>query len=554
MKKLLLLLTLSFFSIQGFAAGCPDGSEPVKSLSADGTYFVFECGGSSNKIDFQIINLTDFEDSYFTDKADYASSKMTNTITKNLVLIYPLGDFLSVTQNDEMDFLGSVHVSHERIIDDSQIKQTLQTVKKFLANKSCIDARGKNDLLNNIEWVLKNGFYSGLQDPLCRDVRFVMMSVSPEQRKDNNKELLRVFFHEIYHSLQNDLRNNCSGPNDLWVIEAAAEYFAKHSVSIFDNSQQDYVQSIFHWVVQNASRHGFKLEDPGVAEKGLGALRLKIEEGWLDESRILNGSLFHNCARVKEFQDNDPKIQYLKDNWFKIEKHNGAYRFNTSMTKADAVKNLYSNAIEDSFNGVEKGFENDSDNEAKQCNFQAIYEDYRGWANGNNFEESYLYILDNNGNCIDGRASSQNVALKECQRRKAKKLIKNSECKVYAIGDEIFWDGHSKPSKDEDKENASSKKYPTVNYNTKLDEVCRGLINNNWNSYLNINKNEFNSKGYMFVVAGEDGRCESGIGSNKEHALNECTKWQEENNIIGVCELYAEGEEVVWDGHLKPSK
>ena len=27
--------------------------------------------------------------------------------------------------------------------------------KKFLANKSCIDARRKNDLLNNIEWVLK---------------------------------------------------------------------------------------------------------------------------------------------------------------------------------------------------------------------------------------------------------------------------------------------------------------------------------------------------------------------------------------------------------------
>ena len=38
MKKLLLLLALSFFSIQGNAAGCPDGSEPVKSLSADDTY------------------------------------------------------------------------------------------------------------------------------------------------------------------------------------------------------------------------------------------------------------------------------------------------------------------------------------------------------------------------------------------------------------------------------------------------------------------------------------------------------------------------------------
>jgi len=49
MKKLLLLLILSFFSTQGFTAGCPDGSEPVKSISADGTYFVYNCGEPINK-------------------------------------------------------------------------------------------------------------------------------------------------------------------------------------------------------------------------------------------------------------------------------------------------------------------------------------------------------------------------------------------------------------------------------------------------------------------------------------------------------------------------
>ena len=47
MKKLLLLLILSFFSIQSFAGSCPDGSEPLKSISADGTYFVYKCGGSA---------------------------------------------------------------------------------------------------------------------------------------------------------------------------------------------------------------------------------------------------------------------------------------------------------------------------------------------------------------------------------------------------------------------------------------------------------------------------------------------------------------------------
>jgi len=48
MKKLLLLLILFFFSAQGFAVGCPDGSEPVKSVSADGTYYVYNC--SKNNI------------------------------------------------------------------------------------------------------------------------------------------------------------------------------------------------------------------------------------------------------------------------------------------------------------------------------------------------------------------------------------------------------------------------------------------------------------------------------------------------------------------------
>ena len=48
MKKLLILLIFSFFSLQSYAESCPDGSDPVKSISADGTYFVFNCGGGSN--------------------------------------------------------------------------------------------------------------------------------------------------------------------------------------------------------------------------------------------------------------------------------------------------------------------------------------------------------------------------------------------------------------------------------------------------------------------------------------------------------------------------
>ena len=48
MNKIFFLVILLLFSAQGFAGSCPDGSDPVRSISADGTYFVFNCAGSSN--------------------------------------------------------------------------------------------------------------------------------------------------------------------------------------------------------------------------------------------------------------------------------------------------------------------------------------------------------------------------------------------------------------------------------------------------------------------------------------------------------------------------
>jgi hypothetical protein len=51
MKKILFIFVLSLYSIQGYASSCPDGSEPVKSISADGTYFEFKCSNASNTYD-----------------------------------------------------------------------------------------------------------------------------------------------------------------------------------------------------------------------------------------------------------------------------------------------------------------------------------------------------------------------------------------------------------------------------------------------------------------------------------------------------------------------
>jgi hypothetical protein len=64
MKKLLLflLLTLSVLSAQSSVGLCPDGSEPVKSVSEDGTYFVYSCDNKSNDGDDKTNNPTKSSD------------------------------------------------------------------------------------------------------------------------------------------------------------------------------------------------------------------------------------------------------------------------------------------------------------------------------------------------------------------------------------------------------------------------------------------------------------------------------------------------------------
>ncbi len=96
------------------------------------------------------------------------------------------------------------------------------------------------------------------------------------------------------------------------------------------DSHKKFVNSLLENVLNDPNEFGTKLEEPAVDSKGVGALRLMIEKGWLEESRVLDGSLFHDCARVIEFSDNDPKIQYLKDHWHEIENNNGDFRFKLS--------------------------------------------------------------------------------------------------------------------------------------------------------------------------------------------------------------------------------
>ena len=92
MKKLLLILVLSLFSIQSFAGSCPDGSEPVRSISADGTYFVFNCG----------------------DGNDNANKKTANQINENIISPISQGTY---THNNKYHSEPPFYFAYAKLLD-----------------------------------------------------------------------------------------------------------------------------------------------------------------------------------------------------------------------------------------------------------------------------------------------------------------------------------------------------------------------------------------------------------------------------------------------------
>jgi hypothetical protein len=102
MKNLLLLLVLSLFSIKSFAGSCPDGSEPVKSISADGTYFVFNCSSNSENASqsnnsalteekTQIEWVDGLYAKSITDEFNILSKDFSKSVESGFSLIMPLG-------------------------------------------------------------------------------------------------------------------------------------------------------------------------------------------------------------------------------------------------------------------------------------------------------------------------------------------------------------------------------------------------------------------------------------------------------------------------------
>ena len=248
MNKLLLLLILSFFSVQSFAAGCPDGSEPVKSVSDDGSYFVYNCGGQASSSSATNSNAGTVKVAMKPNTGDWLNEsifpktlkeKMLSRYDKNLG--FAMGDF----NNDGVDDLFHLGSSNIRLDIDGQDNPEITVgmacdVSVSTGKEDCYSSEGHRSLnifsmKDNVTYKMWNGTkqkwdrVTGFQ---ATDVSDSIINKNPIQMSAqavtrvlvadfNGDGVLDIFFNDAGVDKWDGNKNNMLGNNDHYYLSQA---------------------------------------------------------------------------------------------------------------------------------------------------------------------------------------------------------------------------------------------------------------------------------------------------------------------------------------------
>jgi hypothetical protein len=236
-KKLFLILILSFFSAQSFAGSCPDGSDPVKSISADGTYFVYNCGGGNEQSSSSTANSStansytkavagiDIEndpniDFFKPPKMPYPTDELYYFGRK-----WQLADFNNDSYSDVL-YIGVMRPDNSNRVGEnpgSECGGGACTGNKPLPSLYLGDAKGK--LTYAPELLIDKREDSGMS-----------LAYRPLVADYNNDDILDLYVSDTGIGTHNGFRNSyfLSQPNGTW-LESSKTHLSHSNFVVFDH-------------------------------------------------------------------------------------------------------------------------------------------------------------------------------------------------------------------------------------------------------------------------------------------------------------------------------
>jgi endonuclease YncB( thermonuclease family) len=152
--------------VQSFAGSCPDGSDPIKSVSDDGTYFVYKCGGGGSNNNNSIAET---------------SSNTTSSVKGSKIEIYDV----VFSANTKEELLNRIVSKLDYDFSKHKLATHIQDTNcKFVINKIGYD---KSELGVIENWSMANGFVNikdANVDFVNASWRMAGLSTDPSYLKD----------------------------------------------------------------------------------------------------------------------------------------------------------------------------------------------------------------------------------------------------------------------------------------------------------------------------------------------------------------------------------
>ena len=261
-----------------------------------------------------------------------ATGQMLNPPTDFMGLVWPIGRALD-DEPDPQVFDGDPFMEHSDILGDDELDKVAAYFRNWQAGlQGCEQSAAElSERADRVErWIRGGANVATAPDP-CFESRSAIVAWSAEQDKWTAKQ---SFFHEAYHGLSNYLLRQCSpvlgrqedSMNNLrWFAEGTADYFGVY-MAAKDDGRDDYMQRMLKRAYLDLRGDpGMPLEANSYVQTA--AMVLMIERGIITEEQILNGSYFNSCDWINTFDPGAPGMDYIFENFNKIEVSGGSYSY-----------------------------------------------------------------------------------------------------------------------------------------------------------------------------------------------------------------------------------
>jgi len=268
---------------------------------------------------------------------EQAVGEMLDPPTDFLGLIWPIGSPV----DDEPDphlFDGAGFSEHEHKLSPAEVDETVASFVNWQTGlEDCTDAERRNfsDEARVVGLWIRGAADVATAPGPCLKSRAAIYARTIEQDKTTATE---IFFHEAYHGLSNKLLNLCAtnapgrSEDDLnnrrWFAEGTADYFGVYMAAKIEG-RENYRQKILERAYLDLKG------DPGMgldsAYVQSAAVVLMLDRGMISEEKLLNGSYFHNCSWIDEFDPQAAEIEYIFENFNKIRLLDGEYSYSSEV-------------------------------------------------------------------------------------------------------------------------------------------------------------------------------------------------------------------------------